>query len=336
MALGPLMIDLAGPRATTDELERLRDPRVGGLILFTRNFLSVEQLQSLVGEVRASRPDILVAVDHEGGRVQRFRDGFTRLPSMRRIGELYERAPAEGIAAARDIAFVLASELRLCGVDLSFTPVLDLDWARSGVIGDRSFHRDPAVVATLGQALVEGLHAAGMAACGKHFPGHGWAEADSHLAVPVDERSLDRLQADLSPFRKVAIDAVMPAHVIYPAMDHRPAGFSPVWHRYLREDVGFNGVVFSDDLSMEGASVAGGVLQRVDAAWTAGCDMLLLCNAPDRVAEVLDHWNPAPDPVRSGRLQAVRRRPPACTERQQLVADARWQRGHQHCQVLTA
>jgi beta-N-acetylhexosaminidase len=336
MVLGPLMVDLAGPQATSDELARLRDPRVGGLILFTRNFLSVEQLQSLVGEVRASRPDILVAVDHEGGRVQRFRDGFTRLPSMRRIGELYDRAPAEGIAAARDIAFLLASELRLCGVDLSFTPVLDLDWGRSGVIGDRSFHRDPEVVATLGQALVEGLHAAGMAACGKHFPGHGWAEADSHLAVPVDERGLDRLQADLSPFRKVAIDAVMPAHVIYPAMDDRPAGFSPLWHRYLREEVGFKGVVFSDDLSMEGASVAGGVLQRIEAAWNAGCDMLLLCNAPDKVADVLDHWNPVPDPVRAGRLQIVRRRPPACTDRHQLIADARWQRGHQHCQVLTA
>lgn len=334
--LGPLMIDLAGPEATLGEIDRLHDPRIGGLILFTRNFRSVEQLQDLLGEVRANRPDIVVAVDHEGGRVQRFRDGFTRLPSMRRIGELHDRAPSEAIAAARDIAFLLASELRLCGVDLSFTPVLDLDWGRSGVIGDRSFHRDPEVVAVLAQALVDGLHAAGMAACGKHFPGHGWAEADSHSAVPVDERSLDQLQEDIRPFRKVSIDAVMPAHVIYPAMDDRPAGFSPRWQHYLREDLGFKGVVFSDDLSMEGASVAGGVLQRVEAAWNAGCDMLLLCNAPDKVLDVLDHWHPTPDPVRSSRIQAVRRGAPACDNRSQLLADARWQRGHEYCQTLTA
>jgi beta-N-acetylhexosaminidase len=336
MTLGPLMIDLAGPQATRDELERLAHPLVGGLILFSRNFCSVEQLQCLVNDVRTVRADILVAVDHEGGRVQRFREGFTRLPAMRRIGELYDRSPVEALAAAHDIAFLLASELRLCGVDLSFTPVLDLDWGRSGVIGDRSFHRNPDAVSRLAQALVEGLHAAGMAACGKHFPGHGWAEADSHLAVPVDDRSLDQLQADLQPFREVAVDAIMPAHVIYPAMDDRPAGFSPGWHRYLRDSLGFIGVVFSDDLSMEGASVAGEVLQRVEAAWNAGCDMLLLCNSPGKVTDVLEGWHPTPDPARSARLQAIRRGIPPYNNRAQLITDARWQRGHERCNALVA
>lgn len=335
MTLGPLMIDLAGTVPTTAELDRLQDSRIGGLILFSRNFESVEQLGSLVDSVRRARRDILIGVDHEGGRVQRFRSGFTRLPAMRRLGEIYDRSPSEALAAARDVAYVLAVELRSVGIDLSFTPVLDLDWGRSGVIGDRSLHREPAAVSALAGALVEGLHAAGMGACGKHFPGHGWAEADSHLAIPIDERSLSQLQADLQPFREVALDAVMPAHVIYPAVDSRPAGFSPAWHRYLREDVGFHGVVFSDDLSMEGASVAGGVLQRVEAAWAAGCDMLLLCNAPDKVGEVLDQWHSAPDPARSGRLAALRRGA-ATIDRQALAADAHWCRGRECCARLSA
>lgn len=330
--LGPLMIDLAGTEPTQIELERLADPRVGGLILFARNYRDVDQLTDLVAAVRAVRADLLVAVDHEGGRVQRFRAGFTHLPAMRRLGELYDRDRPAALAAARDVAYVLAAELRACGIDLSFTPVLDLDWGRSGVIGDRAFHHDPAVVTALAGALVDGLHAAGMAACGKHFPGHGFAEADSHVAIPVDARPLAELQRDLRPFREVPVDAVMPAHVVFPAMDDRPAGFSPRWHRYLREDVGFRGAVFSDDLSMEGASFAGDVVARVEAAWAAGCDMLLLCNAPERVAAVLACWRPAPDPARAARVAALRRT--GAPEVRMLLADARLDAGRTACAAL--
>ena len=336
MNAGPLMIDIEGTVASAAELSRLKDQRVGGLILFARNYQSVEQLRHLVAQVREASPELLVAVDHEGGRVQRFRDGFTRLPAMHRLGEFYDREPAVALNAAHRVAFLLAAELRQCGVDLSFTPVLDLDWGRSGVIGDRSFHRRPDIVSALGSALVRGLHEAGMAACGKHFPGHGWAEADSHLAIPIDERSLAELQADIEPFRKVPVDAVMPAHVIYPAMDSIPAGFSPRWHRYLREDLAFGGAVFSDDLSMEGASVAGDVLARVQAAWAAGCDMLLLCNAPDKVGEVLEHWQPEADPVRSNRIAKLRRGVVLHQDRDQMLADERWQQGRMCCEILAA
>ena len=206
---------------------------------------------------------------------------------------------------ARAIGFVLAAELRQNGVDLSFTPVLDLDWGRSGVIGDRSFHGKPEVVAELAGALIKGLRAAGMAACGKHFPGHGWAVADSHVAMPVDERDLAELAADMAPYRQLKLDAVMPAHVIYPKVDLRPAGFSSIWIGKLRDELGFDGVVFSDDLSMAAAGVAGDVVGRVSAAWAAGCDMLLVCNAPDAVDAVLDRWHPGFDPLRSARVERL-------------------------------
>jgi beta-N-acetylhexosaminidase len=221
---------------------------------------------------------------------------------MRRLGELWDRDAATARTAAADIGYLLAAELRACGVDFSFTPVLDLDWGPSGVIGDRAFHCKPAAVTELGGALIDGLHAAGMACCGKHFPGHGWVAADSHLAIPVDERSLAELALDLEPYRHLRLDAVMPAHVIYPQVDRRPAGFSPVWIDMLRRDFAFDGVIFSDDLSMEGASCAGDMVERAEAAWAAGCDVLLVCNAPDAVASLLEGWNPAPDPVRSARL----------------------------------
>jgi beta-N-acetylhexosaminidase len=237
--------------------------------------------------------------------VQRCRDGFTRLPEMRRFGKLWERDPQRALASARDVGYVLAAELRLCGVDLSFTPVLDLDRGRSDVIGDRSFHRDPGVVVRLAGQLIDGLHAAGMKACGKHFPGHGWARADSHVAVPVDERPLAEIEEDMRPFRELPLDAAMPAHVIYPRVDSRPAGFSPVWLAKLREECGFGGVIFSDDLSMEGARVAGGIVDRVSAAWDAGCDMLLVCNAPDEVDAVLDGWHADFDAVRSSRVNGL-------------------------------
>lgn len=303
LPLGPLMIDIAGLELGAQDRNCLAHPLVGGLILFARNYRSKEQLCKLTREVHALRsPPLLVAIDHEGGRVQRCREEFIRLPPMRRLGELWQRNPLEARVAAKSIGYVLAGELRTCGVDLSFTPVLDLDWRRSSVIGDRSFHSDPEVVAELAGALVDGLHSAGMAACGKHFPGHGWVEADSHVAIPVDERPLREIAIDMQPYRCLKLDAVMPAHVVYSQVDSRPAGFSPVWNRILRNEIGFNGVIFSDDLSMQGASIAGDIVGRAGAAWAAGCDMLLVCNAPDGVMEVLKNWKPAFDPLRSDRI----------------------------------
>lgn len=306
LPLGPVMIDIAGTTLSDLDRERLCHPLVGGMILFSRNYVSRDQLTALCGEIHALRePPLLIAVDHEGGRVQRFRDGFTRLPAMRRLGELHAQNPEAALAAARATGEVLAVELLACGVDFSFTPVLDLDYGNSTVIGDRSFGRDPDTVAALANALVEGMHAAGMKSCGKHFPGHGHVAADSHVALPVDERSLEALQEDMSAFRQGRVDAIMPAHVIYPAVDARPAGFSPVWLKILREELGFDGVIFSDDLSMEGASVAGGILERASAAWQAGCDMLLVCNAPEAAGQVLSQWKFGVDSARSARIAGL-------------------------------
>lgn len=303
---GPLMIDVAGTALTAAERDRLRHPLVGGVILFARNYVDPAQLAALCADIHAARtPRLLIAIDHEGGRVQRCRAGFTRLPAMRRLGDWWDRDAQAAAAGARAIGFTLAAELRACGVDLSFTPVLDLDHGVSGVIGDRAFHRDPQAVVALAAALIEGLHAAGMACCGKHFPGHGGVAADSHLAIPVDERSLAALADDLLPYRALKLDAVMPAHVIYPQVDHRPAGFSPVWIAKLRKDFGHAGVIFSDDLSMEGASVAGGIVGRAQAAWAAGCDMLPVCNQPETVVELLENWQPENDPERSARIAAL-------------------------------
>ncbi|GHT93006.1 beta-hexosaminidase [Betaproteobacteria bacterium] len=304
---GPLMIDIAGTALTPIERERLRHPLVGGMILFARNYASPQQLKQLTAEIRTLRPELLIAIDHEGGRVQRCRAGFTCLPPMRSLGEAWEQSPQEAVATARNIGYTLASELIACGVDFSFTPVLDLDYGRSSVIGDRAFHRQPEVVIALAGALIEGLRQAGMGSCGKHFPGHGWVSADSHLALPVDERSLDELQADMRPYRELPLDAVMPAHVIYPRIDpEHTACFSKKWHEYLRQNIGFDGVVFSDDLSMQGASVAGDVLARVEAAHSAGCDMLLLCNAPDSVERTLNEWQGHADAVRSARIRRLK------------------------------
>jgi beta-N-acetylhexosaminidase len=287
------MIDIQGARLAENERDRLAHPLTGGLILFSRNYQSPEQLTALTAEVRAlrraaGRPPLLIAVDHEGGRVQRFRSGFTALPPMRQLGEQWERAPEAAMAAAEAVGRTLASELLACGVDFSFTPVLDLDYGKSDVIGDRAFHRRPEAVIALAGALIAGLRQAGMACCGKHFPGHGGVAADSHLALPVDSRTLAELQEDLRPYRALELDAVMPAHVIYPCMDaEHTACFSRKWHEYLRHDISFKGVVFSDDLSMQAASIAGDALARARAARAAGCDMLLLCNDPDSAEYVL-------------------------------------------------
>ena len=320
---GPLMIDIAGFELTALDRQRLTHPLVGGLILFSRNYQSPQQLKKLTAEVHALRtPALPIAIDHEGGRVQRCREGFTRLPPMRRLGELFDRDAPQALRAAQDIGFVLAAELRQCGVDLSFTPVLDLDWGRSTVIGNRAFHGNPAIVAELAGALISGLRQAGIRACGKHFPGHGWAEADSHVAIPLDERSLSELAIDIEPYRRLALDAIMPAHVIYPEIDDRPAGFSKIWNSFIRNDLGFDGVLFSDDLSMQGASVAGDIIDRVSAAWDAGCDMLLVCNAPDSVGDLLARWQPefnAQGSARIGRLVPDRALPELLNNAQYLA-----------------
>lgn len=293
MTLGPVMLDILGTELGVEDVGRLKHPLVGGVILFSRNYRSPVQIAQLTATIHALRtPPLLIAVDHEGGRVQRFREGFTRIPCMRVFGAVWDEHPQRARTLAQQAGFVLASELRASGVDFSFTPVLDVDFGASSVIRDRAFHRNPQAIAELAHSLMLGLKQAGMAAVGKHFPGHGFVRGDSHLEVPVDERDLADLELDdLVPFRQMidfGMSAVMPAHVIYPKVDRVPAGYSPVWLKdILRGRFGFNGVIFSDDLSMEGASVAGGVVQRAEAALAAGCDMVLLCNNPAAADELL-------------------------------------------------
>ena len=278
-----VVIDIAGTRLNADDRRRLKHPLTGGLILFARNWVDRAQLTALTAEIKAIRPDVLVCVDHEGGRVQRFRsDGFTHLPAMAVLGELWMRDAMAATNAATAAGYVLGAELRACGVDLSFTPVLDLDHGGSGVIGDRAFHRDARVATLLAKSLMHGLLQAGMANCGKHFPGHGYVKADSHVAAPVDKRSLKAiLSDDAKPYEwlSTSLASVMPAHVVYPKVDALPAGFSERWLKHiLRGDLGFQGAIFSDDLTMEGAKVAGSTLDGALAALHAGCDMVLLCN----------------------------------------------------------
>ena len=301
MKPGPITLDVVGQELNAEDRRRILHPLTGGVILFGRNFKDRKQLTKLTADIKKLRPDVLISIDHEGGRVQRCRtDGFTHLPAMRKLGELWlaknksthaAESAALAMAAATACGYVLAAELRACGVDFSFTPVLDLDFGRSGVIGDRSFSRDPQIVFALAKSLNEGLRLAGMANCGKHFPGHGWAEADSHVAIPVDERSLQEiLNDDAKPYEwlDLSLAAVMPAHVIYPKVDQNPAGFSKIWlHSVLRQELGFEGVIFSDDLSMEGASVAGSVVKGAEMALDAGCDAVLICNRPDLADQLL-------------------------------------------------
>jgi beta-N-acetylhexosaminidase len=281
---GSLMLDIAGTWLTAEDRQILRQPEVAGLILFGRNIEHPRQVRELSSAIRALRPDLLLAVDQEGGRVQRLRQGFVRLPAMRAIAD---NLNAEVLA--EHCGWLMATEVLAVGLDLSFAPVLDLDHQRSAVVGSRAFEGDAQRATQLAAAFIRGMSAAGMAATGKHFPGHGWAEADSHVAIPVDERSLEQIRAsDLQPFAQLSrqLAAVMPAHVIYPQVDDRPAGFSRRWlQEILRGELQFSGVIFSDDLSMAGAHVVGDAACRIEAALTAGCDMGLVCN--DRAAAEL-------------------------------------------------
>ena len=279
----PLLLDIAGTHLDANDRRRLQHPLTGGLVLFARNWIDRAQLTALTTEIKAIRPDLLICVDHEGGRVQRFRsDGFTHLPAMAVLGDLWMADAMAATNAATAAGYVLGAELRACGVDLSFTPVLDLAHGGSTVIGNRAFHRDARVVSLLAKSLMHGLLQAGMANCGKHFPGHGFVAADSHVAVPVDQRSLKTILADdAKPYDwlSTSLASVMPAHVIYPKVDAAPAGFSARWlQQILRGELGFQGAIFSDDLSMAGAQVAGGTLAGALAALGAGCDLVLLCN----------------------------------------------------------
>jgi beta-N-acetylhexosaminidase len=317
-ALGPVMVDVGGLALTAEEREFLGHPLVGAVILFARNYADPAQLRALTAEIRAVRePQLLIAVDHEGGRVQRFREGFTSIPPMRALGELWAADRGEALDLARAAGLVIGTELAAAGVDFSFTPVLDVDFGPSSVIGDRAFARQPQVIGELAAALMGGLEQAGMAAVGKHFPGHGYAAADSHVAIPVDGRSLEQIEADdLVPYRMLipqGLAAVMPAHVIYPKVDAQPAGFSPFWLKeVLRRRLGFDGLIFSDDLVMEGASVAGDIVARARAAFAADCDMVLVCNAPESARKLVADLAAAsgkPSALNAARAARMRARP---------------------------
>ena len=315
MLHAPLFIDVASTALTADDCRRIAHPLTGGVILFTRNWQSRAQITALAAAIKAIRGDVVIAIDHEGGRVQRFREGgFTRLPAMRALGRLFDAEPMQALAAATACGYVLAAELRACGIDLSFAPVLDLDWGQSAVIGDRALHAQPQAVAQLAKSLLHGLLLAGMKGCGKHFPGHGHTPDDSHTHLPQDERALAALlQADAAPYGWLgaALPAVMPAHVIYPQVDERPAGFSAYWLQdVLRGLLDFQGAIISDDLGMAAArQLQGrqlGYAQAACAALSAGCDMALLCNQSANGGAALDaaldelqaaqgtHWQPNP------------------------------------------
>jgi beta-N-acetylhexosaminidase len=302
------MLDVAATVLSAEDRERLLHPLTGGVILFARNYESPEQLRQLTADIHGLRsPSLIVAVDHEGGRVQRFREGFTAIPPMRELGKIWDRNAQHACHLAHDVGFLLSAELRAHGVDLSFAPVLDVDHGNSSVIGDRALHSEARAIAELAHALVRGFREGGMGAVGKHFPGHGHVRADSHHEVPVDDRPFTAIEAcDLVPFRRLieaGLVGIMPAHVIYPQVDAQPAGFSALWLKgILRQQMGFDGVVFSDDLSMEGASVAGGVTDRARAALGAGCDMVLVCNNPASANELLDNLDYAMSPVSLARL----------------------------------
>jgi beta-N-acetylhexosaminidase len=295
MTIGPLMIDVEGLALQDEEIKRIMHPMVGGLILFTRNYKDTVQLKTLTDAIRKIRGhDFLIAVDHEGGRVQRFREGFTTIPAMRKLGEVWDKDPKRANHLAFLIGQIIATELRVFDIDFSFTPVLDIDYNESTVIRDRAFHNDIEAIKVLASSILEGLKEGGMRGVGKHFPGHGYIKADSHLSVSEDERTFDEIASkDMSIFIsliKHGLNAVMPSHVLYSAVDKHPAGFSSFWLKdQLREKFHFKGAIFSDDMSMKGAILGGEMKDRILKALEAGCDMVLLCNSPQLVDEVLLH-----------------------------------------------
>ncbi len=333
------MLDIEGLSLSPADRDLLREPAVGGVILFTRNFESVDQVTDLVSEIRALRsPPLLIAVDHEGGRVQRFRDGFTPMPAMRHIGREYERDAESGLKVARQAGWVIAAELRAVGIDLSFGPCVDLDWGTSEIIGDRSFHKKPEVVAELAGAFSRGLRSAGMAAVAKHFPGHGAVVADSHLRLPVDRRDYGLILDDMRPYERLintgVVAGVMLAHIVYQEIDNMPAGFSEYWiQRELRSRLGFGGAIFCDDLSMKATSDYGSMAERSRLALQAGCDMILVCNDRSRaeraVAALNDYSNPL-SLVRLARLHGTGQ-----VLRETLRASEEWQTAHSLFQKWT-
>ena len=311
MTLGPLMVDVAGKVLTAEDRELLRHPLVGSVILFTRNFEDPEQLAALVDDIRALRsPPLLVAVDHEGGRVQRFRNGFSILPPARRIGLEYDVDARQGLAMARSLAWLMAAELRSLNIDFSFAPCVDLDYGISEIIGDRAYHAHAETVSRLAIAVMQGMRQAGMAATAKHFPGHGAVVADSHLALPIDRRELADLEPDLLPYRRLIpneLAGVMMGHVLFPAVDSVPASFSKRWiETVLRGELEFRGVIFADDLTMEGATAMGGIVARAEAALEAGCDVLPVCNRRASVVELLDGLTVLPGPASQVRILRMR------------------------------
>lgn len=328
MTLGPLMVDVLGLELSEQERDILRHPLVGGVILFSRNYDSPEQVAALTASIRALRdPHLLIAVDHEGGRVQRFREGFTRLPPIGALGKHYMQHPQQTLERAEITGWLMAAELRAVGVDFSFAPVLDLDYGVSEIIGDRAFHRDPQAVSTMAKAYIDGMKRAYMPAVGKHFPGHGAVEVDSHLGLPVDSRHFeDMIQADILPFAQLCkqdLAGIMPAHIVYEQSDSLPAGFSPFWIKeILRDRLGFQGAILSDDLSMEGAAIMGDSLTRAQAALSAGCDMVLVCNKPESVIQVIDGLKVKDDPIRHMRLVRLHGR--HGSTRNELFASQQW------------
>lgn len=334
--IGALMLDVAATTLTQEDIELLRTSQVGGVILFARNIESPKQVRALTDHIRAIRPDLLIAVDQEGGRVQRLKNGFTGLPAMGRFGELYSTDPAQAIELAEECGWLMATEVLAVGIDFSFAPVLDINDV-SDVIGDRAFARNQADIIVLARAFMQGMHRAGMATTGKHFPGHGSVKADSHVAAAIDHRAYDEIyQKDMQSFIQLQpeLDALMPAHVIYDQVDPNPAGFSPFWiETILRQQLQFDGVLFSDDLSMQAAGIAGGADARILAALHAGCDMGLVCN--DRPAarialaaiERLDLPNQA-------RLERMRGKIPALKIETQFDLGAKWQASKQRLEAF--
>lgn len=339
MSLGSVMVGIEGCTLTSNDRKRLMHPLVAGVILFSRNFASPEQLETLTREIHALRhPKLLIGVDHEGGRVQRFKQGFTHLPPARVLGQHYDENPKQGLALAEQLGWLLATELLSVGVDFSFAPVLDLDYGQSSVIGDRALHRSPQAVAQLGVAIMQGMHQAGMPAVAKHFPGHGYIQADTHLEVAVDKRNLDEIRHhDLQPFLSFIEnggEAIMPAHVIYPQVDSLPADFSSRWlQQILRKQSYFEGCIISDDLGMAAAKAIGSPSERTLKALQAGCDLVLLCNDFEEMEQVLHEVDFHADPLSHARLIRMHGHPQMRYSK--LPYDPLWQAAHQKMMALT-